>query len=355
MSTIENGHEIYMKRCIQLAKKGLGTTSPNPLVGAVLVYDNRIIGEGWHQQYGKAHAEVNCLNSVSEDQKQFISKSTLYVNLEPCSHFGKTPPCASLIIDYNIPKVVIGNVDSNVKVAGKGIQLLKKAGIEVVTNVLEKECRWLNRRFLTAQEKKRPYIFLKWAQSNEGYIAPKDKSRFQLSNASSQKLVHRMRAEEDAILIGYQTAMNDNPQLNPRLWKTSGNLLTRIVLDLENNLPQHLHIFDNSQATLIFNFHIEKKEGLNEWVLLNRKENLLPQLLKKLSAFNSFIVEGGAKTLQLFIEAEMWDEAYVFKTPVSIHQGIPAPLLKSAIHFQNFNLDLDVVNLQIHEHNEFYI
>lgn len=355
MSTIENGHETYMKRCLQLAEKGLGVTSPNPLVGAVLVYEGRIIGEGWHQQYGKAHAEVNCLLSVSEDQKQFIPKSTLYVNLEPCSHFGKTPPCASMIVENKIPKVVIGSVDSNQKVAGKGIQRLKDAGIEVITGILEKECRWLNRRFFTAQEKKRPYIFLKWAQSDEGYIAPKDKSRFQLSNASSQKLVHRMRAEEDAILIGYQTALNDNPQLNPRLWKNSGNLLTRIVLDLENNLPDDLKTFDNQQPTLIFNYHIEKKEGLNEWILINRKESLLPQLLQKLSSFNSLIVEGGAKTLQLFIDADMWDEAFVFKTPISIQEGIPAPLLKSAIHFQNFNLDLDVVNLQIHEHNEFYI
>ena len=350
-----NFNPDFMRRGLELAKKGKGLVSPNPMVGAVLVFENKIIGEGWHQEYGKAHAEVNCISSVEKEHFPFISQSTLYVTLEPCSHFGKTPPCADLIIQHKIPKVVIGCLDSNSKVSGKGIERLKNAGIEVIDPVLEKECRLINKRFFTVQEKKRPYIILKWAQSEDGYIAPLDGSRTQLSNASSAKMVHKMRYEEDAILIGFNTALNDNPQLNNRHWKTNGKQPVRIVLDFEKQLPSHLNIFDQSQKTIIFNFISDDVSGNNHWVKIDRSLPIPQQLFPYLSPLQSVIIEGGSKTLKLFLDQDLWDEAYLIKTPVTLGNGIPTPLLKNDKMVKNFILDKDIVSLHAHERNSFYL
>lgn len=348
-------HANFMLRCLELAQKGIGFVSPNPLVGAILVFENQIIGEGWHQQYGQAHAEVNCIASVKTEQQTLIAQSTLYVSLEPCAHFGRTPPCADLIIQNKIPKVVIGCFDSYSEVAGKGVERLKAAGVEVVIPILEKECRLLNKRFFTVQEKKRPYIILKWAQSEEGYIAPLDGTRTQLSNASSNKLVHRMRYEEDAVLVGFKTALMDNPQLNIRNWKINGRQPARIVLDFEKQLPSHLHLFDQSQKTIIYNFISNEISGNNHWVKIDKELSLLDQIFQLLPSIQSLIVEGGAKTLNMFIDKDLWDEALVFKTPVSLMNGIPAPILKTHKGIQSFNLDKDIVSLHAHERNSFYI
>jgi len=345
----------FLLRCLELAQKGIGFVSPNPMVGAVLVFEDKIIGEGWHEKYGEAHAEVNCIRSVSEENKRLISKSTLFVSLEPCAHFGKTPPCADLIIQNKIPKVVIGCTDPFSKVSGKGIERLKDAGIEVVIPVLEKECRLMNRRFFTVQEKKRPYVILKWAQSEDGYLAPFDGAKTQLSNESSTKLVHKMRHEEDAVLIGFKTALNDDPRLNNRLWKSNSKQPIRIVLDLERELPLHLKVFDNSQKTIILNFISDEVSENNQWVKINRELPIVLQIFEHLRDIQSLIIEGGSKTLQSFIDADLWDEAYLFKTPISLGNGISAPLLKHGKNIQNFNLDKDIVSLQINEHNSFYL
>ena len=345
----------FMLRCLELAQKGIGLVSPNPMVGAVLVFEDKIIGSGWHQEYGKAHAEVNCISSVAEEHVSLISQSTLYVSLEPCAHFGRTPPCADLIIQHKIPKVVIGCLDSYSEVAGKGIERLRNAGIEVIVPVMEKECRLMNKRFFTVQEKKRPYIILKWAQSVEGYIAPSDGTRTQLSNASSNKMVHKMRYEEDAILVGFKTALMDNPQLNIRNWKTNGRQPVRIVLDCEKQLPSHLHLFDQSQKTIIFNFISNEISGNNHWIKIDQELPILDQIFQHLPFIQSLIVEGGAKTLNMFLDKGLWDEALIFKTPVSLVNGIPAPLLKNHKAIQSFNLDKDIVSLHAHERNSFYI
>ncbi|MGC4038923.1 MAG: bifunctional diaminohydroxyphosphoribosylaminopyrimidine deaminase/5-amino-6-(5-phosphoribosylamino)uracil reductase RibD [Chitinophagaceae bacterium] len=244
-------HEKYMQRCLQLAALGAGFVAPNPMVGAVLVYNNRIIGEGWHQKYGEAHAEVNCINSVIQEDKQFISSSVLYVSLEPCAHHGKTPPCADLIIRDKIPKVVIGCRDPFKEVDGKGIEKLKQAGVEVVLNVLEKECTELNKRFFTFYTKHRPYIILKWAQTNDLRISSGNDERLLISNEFSNRLVHKWRSEEAAILVGTNTAMSDDPELTTRLW--SGPSPVRLVIDMELKLPLSLKIFNNSSRTIVFN------------------------------------------------------------------------------------------------------
>jgi diaminohydroxyphosphoribosylaminopyrimidine deaminase/5-amino-6-(5-phosphoribosylamino)uracil reductase len=338
----------YMQRCIDLALKGAGYVSPNPMVGAVLVHNGLIIGEGWHQQYGQAHAEVNCIASVKEEQRLFIPQSTLYVSLEPCAHYGKTPPCADLIIQHNIPKVVIGCVDSFNEVSGKGIEKLKQAGIEVVLNVLGKECQWLNRRFFCKQEKNRPYIILKWAESDNGYIAPPLGHRVMLSNVYSQKWVHKMRSEEDAILIGFQTALLDNPRLNNRFG--TGKNPVRVVIDLEASLPPDLHIFDQTQPTIIFNFEQNKETEHLKYIKLDEDEDIALQLLQQLSYLNSIIIEGGSKTLQLFIDMQLWDEAFIIKTTVMIDDGVPAPTLPSGNLIHSCVLEKDTLNQYINEY-----
>ena len=305
-----NSDEKYMSRCIQLAKSGAGNVAPNPMVGAVLVYENKIIGEGFHQKYGEAHAEVNCINSVPAEQKSLIEKSTLYVSLEPCAHHGKTPPCADLIVKNKIKKAVIGCQDVYEQVAGKGIEKLQNAGVEVVTGVLENESKDLNKRFFTFHQQKRPYIILKWAQSANAKIGSKNGERVLISNGFSNRLVHKWRSEEAGILVGENTALKDDPSLTTRLWK--GENPVRIVIDPELKLPASLKIFNHESKTIIYNL-IKNSPGKNiKYIQLN-PENLLESLLSSLyeNDIQSLLVEGGAKTLQSFIDQNLWDEARV--------------------------------------------
>lgn len=317
----------FMQRCIDLAKVGFGSVAPNPMVGCVLVYNEKIIGEGFHQKYGGPHAEVNAINSVSDTDSGLLSQSTLYVNLEPCSHYGKTPPCAGLIVSKNIHRVVIGMQDPNPLVAGKGLQLLKEKGISVTTDILKKECRELNRRFLSYFEKERPYIILKWAQTNDGFIAPDDKVRKQISNEISSELLHKWRSEEQAILVGYNTALIDNPELTVRLWK--GKSPVRCVVDKQLQLPVTLHLFDKTTPTIVFNFLKDEDQGILQYIKLDFSTNWINQLLQCLhqKKIQSLIVEGGAKTLQMFMDSSLWDEARVFVSSNNWESGIKAPLL----------------------------
>lgn len=324
-----NVDEQYMSRCIQLAGMGAGNVAPNPMVGAVLVYEDRIIGEGYHKKYGEAHAEVNCINSVEEKDKSLIEKSTIYVSLEPCSHYGKTPPCADLIIKNNIPKVIIGTKDIYKEVAGAGIEKLKNAGIEVVTGVLENECIDLNKRFFTFHQKQRPYIILKWAQSANGKIGSNNGERIFISNDYSNLLVHKWRSEETAILVGTNTALKDNPSLTTRLWK--GKNPVRIVIDKNLKLPHELKIFSKAANTIIFNSLKNTIEETVEYIKLENK-NFLEEMLSALYKLNiqSVLVEGGAKTLQSFIDAGLWDETRVITNEeMIIESGIDAPEIKS--------------------------
>lgn len=322
-------HEKYIRRCIELAKNGLGTTYPNPLVGSVIVYEDKIIGEGWHKKSGEPHAEVNAVNSVKD--KSLLKKATIYVSLEPCSHFGKTPPCCDLIIQNKIPNVVIGTVDPNIKVAGNGIKKLMEAGIHVTVGILEEECSELNKRFFTFHEKKRPYIILKWAESKDGFIAPKEKSETKpvwITNQYSRQLVHKWRTEEQAILVGTQTAIDDNPKLNARDW--FGNNPIRVVLDQNNRIPKDNYIFDNQVKTIVFSKSeqaIEKENSIFECI--DFEQNIANQIIQSLyqHQIQSIIIEGGRQTLQTFIDANLWDEARVFVGSVEIKEGTKAPNL----------------------------
>lgn len=327
-----NTNEFYIKRCLRLASNGFGTTYPNPLVGCVIVYGTKIIGEGWHKKAGDAHAEVRAINAVKD--QTLLRKSTLYVTLEPCSHFGKTPPCSDLIIDKKIPNIVIGTVDPFAKVAGMGIKKLLAAGRNVTVGVCEDECEQLNRRFFTFHRKKRPYVILKWAETKHGFIAPEEQKKdeiFWITNAYSQQLVHKWRSEEQSILVGTQTALKDNPKLNVRHWQ--GKNPTRIVLDKSLKLPKHSSIIDSSQPTLVFhnnNLAPENQTNLR-YEALDYEKDILPQVLNRLYELElqSVIVEGGSKTLQSFIDAELWDEARVFIGENEIKNGIKRPLLKN--------------------------
>ena len=333
-----------MGRCIQLAKLGAGNVAPNPTVGAVLVFENKIIGEGYHQKYGEAHAEVNCINNVQEKNKTLIEKSTIYVSLEPCAHHGKTPPCADLIIKNKIKKVVIGCQDIYKEVAGKGIEKLQNAGAEVITGILEKECKDLNKRFFTFHQKQRPYIILKWAQSANGKIGSNNNERILISNDYSNGLVHNWRAEEAAILVGTNTALKDNPSLTTRLWK--GNNPVRIVIDKELKLPSGSKLFSKETNTVIFNFVKNTvEENLNFVKIL--KENFLQEMLFSLYRLNiqSVLVEGGAKTLQYFIDAGFWDEARVITNEkMVIENGIAAPEMKNFLFVNQARYFSDVIN-----------
>ncbi|MCC6289473.1 MAG: bifunctional diaminohydroxyphosphoribosylaminopyrimidine deaminase/5-amino-6-(5-phosphoribosylamino)uracil reductase RibD [Chitinophagaceae bacterium] len=324
-----------MNRCLQLAALAAGNVAPNPMVGAVLVHEGRIIGEGYHKVYGQAHAEVNCIASVSKEDEYLISKSTMYVSLEPCAHYGKTAPCADLIIRHKIPTVVIGCRDPFTKVDGKGIDKLKAAGIEVIVNVLEKECKSLNRRFLTFYTIHRPYIILKWAQSNNGIIGDAGNHRLHISNAYTNRLVHKWRSEEAAILVGTNTARLDDPSLTTRLWP--GKNSVRLVVDMELSLPHHLHLFDNAVTTIVFNSiqnTIESFENLNSdknktwYYQVTTGVNIVHQIIHALYHLHiqSVLVEGGAKLLQSFIDEGMWDEARVITNKnLMIAEGIKAP------------------------------
>jgi diaminohydroxyphosphoribosylaminopyrimidine deaminase / 5-amino-6-(5-phosphoribosylamino)uracil reductase len=321
-------HETYMQRCVQLARLGAGQVAPNPLVGSVLVYNNRIIGEGYHKQFGAAHAEVNCLESVAEEDKSLIANSTLYVNLEPCSHFGKTPPCVDLIKQHQIQKVVVGCKDISAKVNGKGIAHLRQNGVEVVEGILEKECMTLNKRFFCLEGRHRPYVILKWAESADGFIGKSNES-IKISNSFSDRLVHQWRAEESAILVGYQTALQDNPQLNIRLAKGKNPL--RIVVDRDLSLPTTLHLFDQSQSTLVFN-GVEDKTDVNIEYVKIFPENELGQILDILGKKKvaSVLIEGGERLIQKCIDATLWNEARVIRSNEYLYEGIKGPQLQNA-------------------------
>ena len=320
--------ELYILRAIELAELGSGYVSPNPMVGCVIVHQNKIIGEGYHQVYGGPHAEPNAIQAVEDPS--LLSESTVYVSLEPCAHWGKTPPCANLLVDKKVKKVVIGAVDSNPLVGGKGIQILKDAGIEVISGILEKEVREQNKRFFTFMEKERPYVILKWAQTWDGFVARENFDSKWISNSYSRQIVHKWRSEEDAILVGTSTAKYDNPKLNVRDWE--GRNPVRIVLDRNLSLDEGLYLFDRSQHTLCYNqVRSEKSENL-EWVKLTDGfgvEEILEDLYQR--KIQSLIVEGGAKVLKSFIEKELWDEARVFTGQIQFGKGIPAPLIKGKV------------------------
>jgi diaminohydroxyphosphoribosylaminopyrimidine deaminase / 5-amino-6-(5-phosphoribosylamino)uracil reductase len=340
-------HEKYMRRCIGLANLGAGQVAPNPMVGAALVFEDRIIGEGYHKKFGEAHAEPNCLASVKDEDRHLISQSTLYVSLEPCVHFGKTPPCVDLIIKNKIPRLVVGCRDPFVEVKDKGIEKLKEAGIEI-DFALEKECRELNKRFMVFHEQHRPYIILKWAETADGFIGASpqnnpDSVRLMISNAFTNRVVHKWRSEEAAILIGTNTARMDDPQLTTRLW--TGNNPLRLVVDMNLSLPASLKLFDQAAGTIVFNAirhdlkdassspALREKTGVR-FYQVTEDVSLPHQLTNALyhMRIQSVIVEGGPRLLQSFIDDGMWDEARIIKNEkLKIKNGFAAPVLDKCI------------------------
>jgi diaminohydroxyphosphoribosylaminopyrimidine deaminase/5-amino-6-(5-phosphoribosylamino)uracil reductase len=342
---------FYMQHCLELASRGSGHTAPNPMVGAVLVYEDRIIGEGWHRQYGQAHAEVNCIASVKENDTHLIPLSTLYVTLEPCAHTGKTPPCADLIIRHKIPKVAIGCRDPFPEVDGKGIERLKAAGVEVIVGVLERECRELNKRFFTFHTKHRPYIILKWAETQDGRISAGNGQRLLISNEYSNRLVHQWRSEEAAILVGTNTALLDDPSLTTRLWP--GPSPVRLVIDMELRLPSSLQLFNGEVRTIVFNTRKHQEEGNLLYYQLTHDTSIVHQVLNALYQLQliSVLVEGGAQLLQSFIDEGLWDEARVISNkktdkPREITgKGLPAPRLTNSIKTGEINILTDQLNI----------
>ncbi len=314
--------ELYMQRALELAQLGQGSVSPNPMVGCVVVHKGRIIGEGWHQKYGQAHAEVNALNSVTE--RELLPESTVYVTLEPCSHYGKTPPCADRLIHEGVKRVVICNDDPNPLVAGRGIQKLRDAGIGVTTGVLASKGRFVNRRFFTYFEQNRPYVILKWAETFDGFLAGPDYQPLHISNALSRRLLHKWRTQEDAFLVGTNTVRYDDPQLNVRLWK--GKNPVRVTLDRALSLPPTAQFFDDSQSTLIYSTSERQATSATEWIV--PEEWTISSIIKDLRtrSIQSLVVEGGTRLLNSFIAENLWDEIRVFRSSNRIHEGIPAPL-----------------------------
>jgi len=318
--------EKFMKRCLLLARKGLGMAAPNPMVGALAVCQGIIIGEGYHKEYGREHAEVNAINSVRDKSK--LSESTLYVNLEPCAHHGKTPPCTDIIRKYKIPKVVIGAFDDNPNVAGNGIKVLQDGGCKVIHGILEDECRTLNKRFYTFHKKKRPYVILKWAQTPDGFIAPEPAKQEWITGELSKKLVHKWRTEEAAILVGTNTVLVDNPALTAREW--DGKNPIRILLDFNNRIDQQFKVFDNAANTLVYNSTKEGQKDNVEYILLEKKGNSLDLMMADLyrRGISSIIIEGGKKILDSFISNGLWDEARVFTGTKNFGSGLSAPVLQ---------------------------
>jgi len=308
-------HETYMQRCLQLAALGLGTTRPNPSVGCVIVHKNRIIGEGFTSPYGGSHAEVNAIESVVD--KSLLKESILYVTLEPCSHHGKTPPCSDLIIEHGIPEVFIGTTDTSSKVAGKGIEKLKESGCRVIKGILEKDCKAHHKRFLTFHDKKRPYIILKWAQSQDGFIAPRTKQQKRpvwITNEYSRQLVHKWRTMEHAILVGTNTVKEDNPFLTSRHWQ--GQNPIRVVLDQKKSLSEEHDVFNKDSDTLIIS---EETIDFKNPIAIQICEVLFKHKIQ------SIIIEGGLKTLQTFINEGLWDETRVFTGDIILNEGIQKP------------------------------
>ncbi|MEP6465248.1 MAG: bifunctional diaminohydroxyphosphoribosylaminopyrimidine deaminase/5-amino-6-(5-phosphoribosylamino)uracil reductase RibD [Parafilimonas sp.] len=327
-------HELYMHRCIQLAKLAAGNVAPNPMVGAVLVYENRIIGEGYHKKYGEAHAEVNCINSVNDADKHLIGNSTLYVSLEPCAHFGKTPPCSNLIISQKIPKIFVGSIDPFKEVDGKGIQRLKSAGVEVISGILEKECKELNKRFFNFHLHHKPYIILKWAQTADNKISDNPNKRLIISNEFTNRLVHKWRSEETGILVGTNTIIADDALLTNRLW--SGKNRVRFVIDKDLKLAKTYKVFNNDAPTIIFNLlknNIEKETILENQVYyykIDKDRKLTDEICDACYNLNiqSILVEGGAKLLQSFIDDKIYNEIIMItNTEMKIGNGLQAPEL----------------------------
>ncbi len=321
--------EEYMFRCIELARKGEGSVSPNPMVGAVIVHNGKIIGEGYHQKYGEAHAEVNAIQAVKD--KSLLPESTLYVNLEPCSHYGKTPPCTEKILAYRIPRVVVGHRDPFPKVSGGGIKILRENGVEVIENVLQDDCAELNKRFFTFHKKQRPYIILKWAESTDGFIdtirTSEKESRSIFSIAATKKLLHNLRASEAAIMVGTRTALLDNPSLTVNAPK--GNNPVRIVPDRELKIPADYKLLNKEAKTIVFTEKNKESQDNIEYIRIHFDEPLLPQIMKKLyeKQLLSLLVEGGAMLINQFIEASLWDEIRVeTATDVLLNEGVKSPL-----------------------------
>jgi diaminohydroxyphosphoribosylaminopyrimidine deaminase / 5-amino-6-(5-phosphoribosylamino)uracil reductase len=338
--------EMYMKRCLELAQMGEGKVAPNPLVGCVVVHNNRIIGEGWHQLYGGAHAEVNAIAQVVD--QSLLAESTVYVNLEPCSHFGKTPPCADLLIQHKVKKVVVGMVDPFPEVAGTGITKLKAASIDVEVGVLESQCKDLNKRFITFVEQKRPYIILKWAQTSDGFLGPDAQTvspeiyanQRHITGKTVQVLVHKWRGAEASIMVGTSTALLDNPRLDTRAFPGSNPI--RVVVDKEASLPHTLHLFDGSQPTLVFTAQDKffSPNAQTEYITLDFTQAVWPQIVAALYArkIQSIIVEGGLVTLNFILQSGLWDEAQVFTTPKILGKGVKAPEVSGEL-VESFTID----------------
>lgn len=322
-------HERWMRRALELAQRGQGSVSPNPMVGCVLIRNNHLIGEGWHEKYGGPHAEVNAVRSVSDPE--LVKGCTAYVSLEPCAHFGKTPPCSDLLIAAGVAEVFVGCSDPNPKVNGQGIARLKAAGIQVTCGILEGEALDLNRRFITSITKSRPWIMLKWAETADGYIARPDGDSKWISNTLSRQLVHRWRAEEDSILIGATTAITDNPKLTVRDW--TGRNPVRVVLDPHGRVSGDLEILNDESATLIYTKHLAHQSGKTIWISVNAENNWLSEILADLHrrGIHSIIVEGGAVTLNHFIQSELWDEARIFISETIFGEGIRSPQISGQL------------------------
>ena len=337
----------YMRRCLQLAVKGIGFVAPNPMVGAVLVYQDRIIGEGWHKQFGGPHAEVNCLKNVLPEDRKYIPDSTLYVSLEPCSHHGKTPPCTGLILEQGIRKVVIGCEDPFPFVHGKGISLLKEKGLEVEVGLLENECREVNHRFMTYHQKRRPYIVLKWAQTADGFIGTGTSERLIISNNTTDRLVHKWRSEEAAILIGTNTASLDNPLLTAR-WGNQPQPV-RIILDRSLKLKKDLRIFNEGEGkVVILNDHMEQTDGRISYVKLSKTVSPARAILDACyqAGIQSLLIEGGQKLIQSFINEQLWDEARVITAMNKFgNSGTTAPKFENKAFPEMYFLQGDKIQI----------
>lgn len=347
--------EFYIKRCLELAATAIGNVSPNPMVGCVIVVNDKIIGEGYHQQFGLAHAEPNAIKAVIEkygdEAENLLKQATAYVNLEPCAHFGKTPPCADLFVKHQLKKVVIGNRDPFSGVDGKGIEKLKNANIEVVSGVLDDECRYFNRRFFTRIQKQRPFIILKWAETANGYFATSDSHQKWISGKLAKRLAHKWRTEEDAILIGKKTAIIDNPHLTAREWP--GKNPVRLIIDKHLQIPKDNHIFNKEAKTIILN---EVKTDVVDNIHYIQMEDMHFYLAQKvafqlyLMDIQSVIIEGGAHILNQFLEANLWDEARIFKSGNSWAAGIPAPTLNGDL-IEEVTIEADKLSIYINTTN----
>jgi diaminohydroxyphosphoribosylaminopyrimidine deaminase / 5-amino-6-(5-phosphoribosylamino)uracil reductase len=354
-STTFPNDEQYIRRCLQLALNGKATCSPNPMVGAVVVCDGRIIGEGWHRKAGEPHAEPNAIRSVRD--QTLLRKSTLYVSLEPCSHYGKTPPCVELIIRKGIPRVVIGSLDPFPLVAGRGVRKLQDAGIEVVVGVQKEACRALNKSFFAFQERKRPYVILKWAQTADDFIdihrtLGDGQPPLKISSSFTQMVTHKLRTECDVILVGTRTALLDNPSLSVRFWPGKNPL--RAVIDRQKTLPGSLHLLDGSLPTLVFTGEPSTVQGKVSWVKLDFAGDFLEEMMQFFYVRNiqTLLVEGGALLHESMLKAGLWDDIYVETSPQRIEDGVPAPNIKLLSNYsvqeQSFNVDSNGRKLKIY-------